>query len=255
MRKKPKHCPFSVIVHDLSMPIHNGEFFDAIVHTAGSHPGNTAIRLKQDNIDAMEHLVEYAEKMEIPRMIYLSSTSVYGDVRTDVIDEGTDIRNPDVYGLSKYFAEKILLESSLHWICLRLPGIFGEGSYRGWLSSVLKLASENKDITIYSPDFSTNCFVFIDDLVRFIDVLMKKRIDKGIFVLGTSEKIMIKNCVEIIRNAVHSKSFVHVDKRKVFPFSLNIEKAIEHGFTSTRPQEFIEQTAKLFYGMRNEDLL
>lgn len=239
---KPSLASFTLIGHDLSEPILLDADFDVIVHAAGSHPGGSALQLKRDNIDAMENIVDFAERRRIPKIIFLSSISVYGQIRDDVVNEETCIINPDIYGLSKYVAEKILRDSRhVKGVCLRLPGIVGSGAKYAWLNSVVEQMRRNVRVRIHSSKFLTNNFIHIDDLAKFVDILVKKETSHEIFVLGMHKKIAIKDCVEFIKACSGSKSEIEIYNTATKNFSLDIMRAHENGFSSMSPEEAIRK--------------
>ncbi len=242
MRRKPdKQYPFRELVHDLSQPFELGEPIDAIVHTAGAHPGSTVAQLKKDNIDTMQTLIGVACKYAIPKVIYLSAVSVYGEIHSTVIDENSDIMNPDAYGATKYLAEQLLLEQAgICGVCLRLPGIFGFGATKSWLVNTTRQICAGNNVTIYAPNFLSNNFVYIKDLARFIDILLsKKETVHSIYLLGSQQKIAISDLVFEIKKQAKSQSGIHIGKALKVPFSLDVRRAAGSGFRSTPPLKMI----------------
>lgn len=242
MRRKPdKQYPFRVLVHDLSQPFELVEPVDAIVHTAGAHPGSAVSQLKKDNIDTMQNLIGIACKHAIPKVVYLSTVSVYGEIHSAAIDENSDITNPDVYGATKYLAEQLLLEQAgICGVCLRLPGIFGFGATKSWLVNTTRQICAGNDVTIYAPNFLSNNFVYIKDLARFIDILLsKKETVHSIYLLGAQQKIAISDLVFEIKRQAKSKSEIHIGKALKAPFSLDVRRAVSSGFCSMPPLTMI----------------
>lgn len=80
------------------------------------------------NVDATRNLVNAAEaQANPPRFVQASSIAVYGPRnphRTDTVLTAETPTNPyDVYGQHKVEAEKIVRESELDWVILRLGGV------------------------------------------------------------------------------------------------------------------------------------
>ena len=51
--------------------------------------------------------------------------AIYGNSKEKILSEKSSINNPDIYGTSKYFAEKILEYYSKYFkvLIIRLPGV------------------------------------------------------------------------------------------------------------------------------------
>ena len=238
--RKGADYPFPTIEQDLSEPIECQQKFDAIVHAAGKHPGSTMDELKRNNIDAMSNLIEFARTHGVRKIIYLSTTNVNGEIRAEEIDERTDVLNPDPYGLSKYVAELLLKEcKELEGVSLRLPGIVGAGAQRSWLPSVFDKFKRNETVTIYSPEFEINNFVHVEDIAKFIEILLKRSDKYLTFVLGTSERMSVRDCVETLKSTLDTKSVIEIGEPKKAPFALNVEHALAYGFSPRRPRDLI----------------
>ena len=241
MRKSPHGaCPFRVLVHDLSQPFEIAESIDAIVHTAGAHPGSTVAQLKRDNIDTMQNIVAFARRHMIPKVIYLSTISIYGTVQSDFINEDTDIINPNVYDVTKYLAERLLLEQTgIHGICLRLPGIFGYGATKSWLVNITKQICADRGVTIYAPDFLSNNFVYVKDLANFVGLLLSKENTESIYLLGAQQRITVLDLVYGIKQQARSSAEIHIGDAPKVPFFLDVRRAVDSGFCSTTPLEMV----------------
>lgn len=237
--------PFQVVVHDLSSPLNIIEPIDVIVHAAGVHPGNTVSCLKHNNVDTMQTIIDFAKRHETSKVIYLSTVSVYGTIRSDSVNEDTDIINPDLYGMTKYLAEQLLLEQyEINGICLRLPGIFGYGATRSWLVNTTQKICEGKDVTIYAPDFLSNNFVYVKDLAKFICTLLSEKISESIYLLGAQQRISISDLVFGIKNEAKSNSMIHIGVVEKRPFFLDVRKAVDKGFCSVPPLEMVAEYFK-----------
>ncbi len=231
---------FPMICQDLAVPLSVDMDFDAIVHTAAAHPGCPITQLKRDNIDTMQNIIDFSREHSVSKIIFLSSVSVYGTIKTDVINEETDIINPDAYGLSKRIAELLLLEQSqIEGVCLRLPGLFGVNAKHSWLVETVYKICTGQDITIYSPDFLTNNFVYIKDLAKYVHILLSNNNAPRVCLLGAKQKISILDLVLAVKERAQSPSKIHIGKTIKSPFSLDIQKAISYGYHSVSPLEMI----------------
>lgn len=252
-RKESVDLGFRRIRIDLESPFEIDGDFDIIVHAAGELPKRTSekwsyekqdvIRFKHNNVDAMENLVYFAKTHAVKKIIYLSTIGIYGQMENAVINEDSDRINPDIYGMTKYMGEAILKESGrISGISLRMPGIIGPGAKGVWLTNVVEKLKKGEDITVYTPDFHTKNFVWIDDLTAFIEHLIE--LDEWKYdtlVLACKEGAPIRHIVERIKELTKSDSKIHMDDSLRKPFCIDASKAFEMGYDSLNPLEIVEK--------------
>lgn len=252
-RKSAEKSDIRLIQLDLSSKIELNETFDVIVHAAGEVPKRASEQwryeaqdfssFKRNNVDTMENLLEFAKAHSVSRMIYLSTIAIYGQFEDEIIDEDSKRINQDAYGLTKYAGELLLKEcKNIESISLRMPGVIGPGMKNVWLANIAAKLKNNEDITIYTPDFQTKNFVWIDDLTAFVRHLIE--LDKWKYdtlVLACKESASIRQIVEKIREHTNSNSKISVDNSQRQPFCLNASRAFEMGYESLSPLEIVNK--------------
>jgi len=245
VRTKREEYKFPIIVQDLAENIQIRNEFDVIVHAAGSLPyKQTDFRdFKKNNVDVMSQLIDFAKKKRAIKFIYLSTIGIHGEFRNEIIDEKSDIINPDYYGLTKYMAELLLrAECEIQNISLRMPGIIGKGSQGVWLPTIVEKFLCNQDVKIYSPDFRTKNFVYVMDLAKFIEHLIEKEtFEKNIVMLACSQGATIREIVYKIKKITHSKSNIHVDNSIRKSFCIDNASAVDLGYKSMTPLEIVDE--------------
>lgn len=238
---------------DLSSKIELDETFDVIVHAAGELPKRKSElwhyeaqdfnRFKRNNVDTMENLLEFAKTHSVSKIIYLSSIAIYGQFEEEIIDENSKRINQDAYGLTKYTAEMLLKAcGAIKGISLRMPGIIGPGTSNVWLANITEKLKRGEDITIYTPEFQTKNFVWIDDLTAFVKHLIEMDEWKyDTLVLACEESTAIRQIVEAIKEYTNSKSQISVDNSLRKPFCLDASRAFEMGYKSLSPLEIVNK--------------
>lgn len=252
-REKHDEYIFPVVQCDLSKPIEIDNSFDIIIHAAGEKPQREQElreykkqdfrEFKKNNIDVMSNLIDFAKKRFVKRIIYLSSIGIYGEFRDEIINEKSDVINPDTYGLTKYVAECLLrAEKSIENISLRMPGIIGPGAHGVWMTNVIDKMRNDEDVKIYSPDFQTKNFIWIEDLVRFIGELIEMEQWKyNVLVLACKKSASIREIVEKIKQCTNSKSNIIIDNNIRNAFCLDNGRAVEMGYETISPLEIVEK--------------
>lgn len=244
VRKKKDFFDFPVIEQDLTSIFDLSGNYDAIVHAAGRLPGSSIDfnLFKRDNIDSMVNLIKLAKRKKIKKFIYLSTIGVHGEFRESIINEKSDMINPDFYGITKYMAELLLrAESSIQSISLRMPGIVGKGAKNVWLSNLIEKFKNNEEIKIYSPEFETKNFIHVFDLARFIELLLiKKRYEDNVVMLGCKRGIKIKDIIARIKIITKSQSNVIIVDSSKNSFCIDHTNAIKNGYKSMLPEDLID---------------
>lgn len=248
LREKKEGFQFPFIIHDLVKPIMISDSFDVIVHAAGSLPYNQKDfrEFKKNNIDSMNNIIVFAKEKNIKRVIYLSTIGVHGEFRKDIINENSDIINQDYYGLTKYVAELLLRsEDHIESISIRMPGIIGLGASGGWLPNIVEKFKRNEDVTIYSPTFKTKNFVYIQDLVNFIETLIEtEKFEKNVVMLACSKGETIQDIVQKIKNIMNSTSNIIVEDSTRKSFCIDNTSAIKMGYKSMEPFNILDVYCK-----------
>ena len=143
-----------------------------------------------DNIDIFEknliiinNFIRSVLSVSPKKIIFFSSASVYGeDVRhSNIIDENTSVMNRSYYGMGKYMSElllaKVCEEVKTKLVILRPPLIYGDGdlSFGYGPTGFLRKALDGNKITMWGDGTELREFVFIDDIVSIINILIDSK--------------------------------------------------------------------------------
>ena len=147
---------------------------DTVFHLAGkAHalaelPGETA-DYQQVNVTGTRILLEAAVAAGVKRFIFFSSVKALADPGEQCVDEGWQpAPATDIYGRSKYEAEKLVLatgrESGMHVCCLRPALVYGPG-VKGNLLRMMQAIDTGRFPPV--PDTGNRrSMVHVDDLVQ-----------------------------------------------------------------------------------------
>lgn len=221
---------FHLAQADLSEGFSFPKEVDAIVHTAAQSPapGVSVDDYIKNNVVAFQNLIKYACKIGVSKFIQLSSISLYGEVKTKVIDEETPIVNPSPYGMTKYLGELLLRDNIKNFpsVALRLPGVLGRGAQTPWLANVLNLALQGKDVTVYNPDAYFNNVVYLSDLYNIIETILNQNLNGFEAVtLGCAQPLTIEETVGFLIEQLKSSSKIIEGKNSRISFTISTEKA------------------------------
>lgn len=103
---------------------------DAVVHaaTAGGRDEAAYAAVYRDGLARL--LERVTGGGAAPRVVFVSSTTVYGDAGGGWVDEGTPVAPPGATGRRVAEAEQLLLDAPVSGVVLRLAGIYGPGRTR-----------------------------------------------------------------------------------------------------------------------------
>lgn len=149
------HHNFTWFAHDLSKSPYKlvAASVDIIIHMAAQSLLNkSATEYLHSNILLTYHVSKMAAELKPKATIYTSSMKVYGDIREKIATEDIDIINPELYGQTKYFGEKILQET-IPTISLRMPGVIAVGSH-GWVDGIYHKLKKNDPLIIYNAPYN-----------------------------------------------------------------------------------------------------
>lgn len=202
----------------------NADIF-AIVHLASCQPANASLTYRdyyKGNVETTEGVIALANKFHPKFVIFISTTTVYGNIRPrEILCEATPINPLNGYGLTKFIAEKLLVielaQINSKVIILRCPSLMGKNNPGGLISTYFELAKENKKIEIYSKGLRKRNILHVDDLVKTIKIILikHKKLNKNeLFVLGSRNSLTMLQIAKIIRNKTSSQSLIRTVSRR-----------------------------------------
>ena len=209
---------------------------DVIIHAATVHPYSrqllNAVDYVDSNINATRNLLDYAVSCSAKLFIYLSTVKIHGNVFVSELKENTPQHEPDLLGMTKYLAERVVetYADRVPSVILRSPGIVGPELLslgRPWLCGVLKKALSHEPIKIYNGDSPFNNVTDVMDIGKLITLLMKQwHSGVDIFNLATQVRLPLN---QVVQNCIHqtqSRSEIIEEQNDKSSFFINIDKII-----------------------------
>ena len=152
---------------------------------------------KKVNIIGTENIFKIAKEFSI-KVVYASSSSVYGNIDKIPITENFDRKPINPYGLTKledeYLAENFA-KSGTKIIGLRYFNVYGLGQtldYAGVITKFLENISSDKSPVIFGDGSQIRDFIFVKDVARANLAAMLSTITHGFFNIGTGKSISIE---------------------------------------------------------------
>jgi UDP-glucose 4-epimerase len=187
---------------------------DAVCHIAGQV---SIIRAFSDpvadlrtNVEGTLRVLQLCLKYKVPRLIYASSMTLYGDGRTIPTPETEPAQPDSYYGITKQAAERYVhataerpdLGFDFRATSLRMFSVYGPGqSFSNPYQGVLGIFSGNllrgEPITIFGDGDQTRDFVYIDDIVEgWVRALDTPASGGRVFNLGSGRSLSINQLAQ-----------------------------------------------------------
>lgn len=245
----PEGCKFHAFQCDLSKTLPQSEYYDVVIHLASQIEVRNINSYLDNTVNVTRNLTKYCEMNAIPKIINMSSISVYGECK-GIVNENSDKVNLDNYAITKLISEKIVESSDIKSkITLRLPRVLGYGvNYNHqWVPNLVYKLSRNEQVNYYNPDIPYNNLMYIDDLNNFCLKLISNNLE-GYECIGLGGKYTIRifDIIHTLKEYLNSNSILKekINTKPNTCFAINIEKALQYGYEPTDTYQLLLQFAE-----------
>lgn len=197
--------------------------YDAIIHEAAlvsvarsvEHPELT----NRVNVSGTVNLLKSAVDHGVQKVIYASSSSVYGDTETLPKKESMNPSPISPYGVSKLAAENYCKSFArvygLATVSLRYFNVYGPrqkyGPYSGVIPIFVKKALKDEPPTINGDGEQTRDFTFVEDVVQANLLALRNQVKPGeVYNVANGGTISINELARVILKVVGKQKIVPV---------------------------------------------
>ncbi|GAG55595.1 unnamed protein product, partial [marine sediment metagenome] len=169
---------------------------------------NDPITTNDVNILGTLNILEAAKEFGVKRVVYASSSSVYGNSEKLPKIEDMPVAPLSPYAISKYTAERYCQIYykiyGLETICLRYFNIFGLGQdptsqYSAVIPKFVKLMKEDKQPVIYGDGTQSRDFTYVDNVVEAnLLACIAKNVAGEVFNIACGKRYTVLQLAEII---------------------------------------------------------
>jgi len=197
-------------IRDLNFLLDMFKDIDIVYHQAAFTSVPQSVKMPENcnnvNVNGALNVLNAARRMDVEKIIYASSSSVYGD--TPTLPKREDMRRLPIspYGVAKLACEAYMQVYhqvyGLKTISLRYFNVFGprqkDSSYSGviaiWLGNIIR----NEDLTIFGDGTNSRDFTFIKDVIQANLLAAKQDISGEIFNIGAGSPITLTDLAKLI---------------------------------------------------------
>ncbi len=176
------------------------------------------------NLKGTYNVLEAARRAKVKRMVYISSSAVYGEYPKLPFKEGFPPQPESPYALSKLAGEQLC---SLYWrlygletVTLRLFNVYGPrqnpfSQYANAIPNFTRKLLSGQTPTIYGDGRQTRDFVFVGDVVRAAELASRsKKSAGGVFNVGSGKRISVNKLFAEIQKILQTNSKPEFSPRK-----------------------------------------
>ena len=164
-----------------------------------------------NNVSATQRLLEAASTLaKPPRIVYASSSSVYGDSPALPLREDAACHPVSPYGVTKLAAEHLGLlyerNNGVPVVALRYFTVYGPRQRPDMaFHKFLKAARDGTELTIFGDGEQTRDFTYIDDILAAVRAAASRGRPGGVYNVGGGERISVNGVLEVIEEVTGRK--------------------------------------------------
>lgn len=157
----------------------------------------------RNNILATYRILEAMRKTNVRRIIFTSTSTVYGEAKQIPTPEEYPTHPISIYGASKLSCEA-MIESYCHTFDIqayiyRFANVIGRRSTHGVIYDFIKkLRANSRELEILGNGEQNKSYIYIDDCVSAIFAGLKAKDRVNIFNIGSEDQIKVKRIAEIV---------------------------------------------------------
>jgi len=220
---------------------------DCIIHLAAMlGVENTEKKIKKCwdiNVHGVQNIIDAYNKNKIKKIIFSSSSEVYGEAKKIYIDEQQPLLGRNIYACSKIAGENIILNNQIKnkktdYTIFRLFNTYGQGQVaQFFIPKICKLLREGKKIIINGKGNQIRGYSYASDFANGIKLSISKPISRNkIYNIGNSSEVysllgVLKKLSEIKNfnraNITYRRDFKRADRneaREIFKRICNTNK-------------------------------
>jgi len=180
---------------------------DGIFHEAALTDVQESFTRQQEyndvNVKGTENIFKIAKEFDL-KVVYASSSSVYGNPKKIPISENSECHPINPYGKTKlddeFLAEKYS-KDKVSIIGLRYFNVYGKGqtgSYAGVITKFINKLKQGKSPLIFGSGTQLRDFIFVEDVALANIAAMQSNVKNGFFNIGTGITTSIEQLAKIM---------------------------------------------------------
>ena len=189
--------------------------FDYIFHAAAPAMAMPPGVERDIIISGTKRVLDFARQCGAKRILYISSGAAYGPQPPDLdrIPEDFPCRPVTEYGIAKYEAERMCLDSGIETViarCFAFVGPYLNRNIHFAIGNFIRDCLENKDIEIKGDGTPYRSYLYADDLVKWLFKILFEGQAGQAYNVGSDRAVSIRELAETVKRVLHSDSNIIV---------------------------------------------
>lgn len=193
--------------------------FDTVVHLAGRAGVRPSIERPEDyvesNILATIHILELMKDFNVKKLVFASSSSVYGNCKAQIFSEDLKVTEP----ISQYAATKSACEQfcytyhklyNMNIVCLRFFTVYGPRQRPDLaIHKFTDLISKHQPIPVFGDGTTKRDYTYIDDVISGVKAAIAyNKTPYEIINLGGGEPVSLSQMIKTIETTLGEKAII-----------------------------------------------
>lgn len=183
--------------------------FDYIFHAAAPAKAMPPGVERDIIIRGTHRVLDFARQCGAKRLLFVSSGAVYGPQPPDLerIPEDFSCHPTTEYGIAKYEAEQMCLDSGIETViarCFAFVGPYLNRNIHFAIGNFIRDCLANQDIEIKGDGTPYRSYLFADDLVKWLFTILFEGHTGQTYNVGSDRAISIRELAETVRRVLHS---------------------------------------------------
>ena len=199
-------------VRDFQFP---NRSFDYIFHAAAPAMAMPPGVERDIIISGTKRVLDFAGRCGAKRLLFVSSGAVYGLQPPDLerIPEDFPCRPVTEYGIAKYEAERMCLDSGIETViarCFAFVGPYLNRNIHFAIGNFIRDCLENRDIEIKGDGTPYRSYLYADDLVKWLFAILFDGQAGQAYNVGSDQALSIRELAETVKRVLRSDSNIIV---------------------------------------------
>lgn len=205
---------------DLLKTIFNENKIDCVIHIAaraGVRPSlEDPFEYVRSNIDGTINILENMKNYNVKKIVFASSSSVYGNCNADKFSEDLKVTEPiSPYAATKSACEQFLYTYSklynIQAICLRFFTVYGPKQRPDLaIRKFIELIEKDNPIPVYGDGTTMRDYTYIDDIIDgIIGAINYDKTQYEIINLGGGSPITLNEMIKTIEEILNKKAIIN----------------------------------------------
>lgn len=168
------------------------------------------------NIEGTANILEEMRKNNISKIVFASSSSVYGNCSADIFSENlTDLKPISPYAMTKLAGEQLIQVYSntynINAVCLRFFTVFGPRQRPDLaIRKFSECIKKGEPITVYGDGTTLRDYTYIDDVVRgIVAAIQYNKTSYEIINIGSGNPISLTDMISALEEVIGIKAIIH----------------------------------------------